>query len=124
MLMKNYKTIDEYLADQPKGNQVLLKQIRKVVNSILPKTKGGEEAIRYGIPTLRYNGKNVLHYAGYKKHIGFYPTSSGIIKFQKEISKYEWSKGAVQFPIDKKLPIVLIGKMVKFRVKDEMAKKK
>lgn len=80
-----------------------------------------EEKISYQIPTFYLNG-NLIHFAGYKNHIGFYPTSSGIKAFKKELSKYKNSKGSVQFPLDEKLPLALIKKIVKYRVKENLNK--
>lgn len=76
------------------------------------------EDMKYGMPTLTLNGKNLVHYAAYANHIGFYPTPSALVAFKKDIEKYNNSKGAVQFPIDKPLPLALVTKMVKFRVKE------
>lgn len=119
--MKNYKNIDQYIKSFSKSEQEKLKQMRDLVLKLVP---SGEEAIRYGMPTLRLNNKNLLHYATFKNHFGFYPAPSGIKAFQKELSKYVTSKGAIQFPIDKPLPINLIIKIVKFRVKEELLKSK
>lgn len=111
--MKDYKNISEYIKAFPKDVQIKLRDIRAVMKKVAP---DGEEAIRYGMPTLRIGGKNALHYAAYAKHVGFYPTPSGIKKFQKEIGKYVSSKGAVQFPLDKPVPMSLITKISKFRI--------
>lgn len=119
--MKNYKNIDSYIAGQPKVQQDLLKILYKNIKKQIPRA---EEAIRYGMPTFRLNNKNILHFAGYKNHIGFYPAPSAILKFAKELSIYKTSKGAIQFPIDKSktlkqnLPLPLINKIIKFRVKE------
>lgn len=118
--MKTYKTIDEYIKSFSKEEQENLKQMRALVLKLVPR---GEEAIRYGMPTLRLNNKNLLHYASFKNHFGFYPAPSGIKVFQKELSKYKTSKGAIQFPIDKPLPKSLITKIVKFRVGEVLIKK-
>lgn len=118
--MKTYKTIDEYIKSFPKSEQENLKQMRALVLKLVPH---GEEAIRYGMPTLRLNNKNLLHYASFKNHFGFYPAPSGIKAFQEELSKYKTSKGAIQFPIDKPLPKSLITKIVKFRINEVLIKK-
>jgi uncharacterized protein YdhG (YjbR/CyaY superfamily) len=107
-------TIDNYISIFPSKTQTKLKQIRKTIKEIVPEAT---EKINYGMPTFYLNG-NLVHFAAYKKHIGFYPTPSGIKKFEKQISKYKYSKGAVQFPLDKNLPIALIKKIVKFRIKE------
>ncbi len=116
--------IDEYIAAFPKDVQKTLQQLRITIQKAAPKA---EEVISYQMPAFKQNGV-LVYFAAYKNHIGFYPTASGIRVFKDEISGYKNSKGAVQFPIDKPLPIQLISKMVKFRVKEnlekEQAKKK
>ena len=114
----DYSNIDEYIALFPTDVQATLRKIREVIKGAAP---GAEEAIRYGMPTFRLNG-NLVHFAAYKTHIGFYPTSSGIAEFQKELSKYEISKGTVRFPLDATIPYELIERIVKFRVNENMAK--
>ncbi|HEX9649834.1 MAG TPA: DUF1801 domain-containing protein [Cyclobacteriaceae bacterium] len=118
MKMIKAKDVDAYIAGFPNNTQKLLKQIRATVKKAAPKAV---EAISYGMPVLKLNG-NLVYFAAYKFHIGFYPSSSGIRTFEKEISKYKWSKGAVQFPIDKPMPLSLITKIVKFRVRENLAK--
>lgn len=113
--MKSYKDIDSYIKTFPNDIQVILKKIRGTIKKVAPKAV---ETISYGIPTFDLNKKHIVHFAGYKKHIGFYPTSSGVEAFEKEISKYKWSKGTIQFPIDKPIPFGLITKIAKFRVKE------
>lgn len=120
MNMKTYKTVDEYIKSFPKGVGATLKTLRALFKKLAPK---GEEAMKYGMPTLRLNNKNVLHYAAYEKHIGFYPTPSGVKAFEKDLGKYKFSKGAIQFPIDKPLPMGLITKIAKFRIKEVPVKK-
>lgn len=114
--------IDEYIARFPKEIQQLLEEVRATVHKAAPAAK---EAIKYAIPTFTLNG-NLVHFAAFKNHIGFYPTPSGIDAFKKELSVYQSAKGSVQFPIDKRLPLTLIGRMVKFRVQKnrETVKKK
>jgi uncharacterized protein YdhG (YjbR/CyaY superfamily) len=114
----DYSNIDEYIALFPTDVQATLRKMREVIKGAAP---GAEEAIRYGMPTFRLNG-NLVHFAAYKTHIGFYPTSSGIAAFQKELSKYEISKGTVRFPLGTLIPYELIERIVKFRVKENMAK--
>ncbi|MET3876260.1 DUF1801 domain-containing protein [Chitinophaga sp. OAE865] len=116
--MKTVSTIDQYIAGFPEETQALLQQIRAAIRAVAP---DAGEKISYGIPTFTLNG-NLVHFGGYKQHIGFYPTSSGIKAFEKELSVYKGSKGAVQFPLDKPLPIALIKKIVKFRVEESKAK--
>ena len=112
------KNIEEYISYFPPEIQIKLRQIR---NSIRKAAPAAAEKISYAIPTFRLNG-NLVHFAGYKNHIGFYPAPSGIKNFQKELSAYKCSKGAVQFPIDKPLPLGLIAKIVKFRIRENALK--
>lgn len=112
------KSIDEYIAGFPRDVQEILKQMRTTIKKIAP---DAEEAIKYGIPTFVLNG-NLVHFAAFKNHIGFYPTPSGIEAFKDELSRYESTKGSVQFPSDQPVPISLIEKIVKFRVKEARAK--
>ena len=115
-----YSTIDEYIASFPHETQNLLEQVRATIKKAAPEAK---ETISYAIPTFTLSG-NLVHFAAFKNHIGFYPTSSGIEAFKKELSVYEGAKGSVQFPIDKPLPLDLISKIVKFRVNEKQAAKR
>jgi uncharacterized protein YdhG (YjbR/CyaY superfamily) len=108
--------IDEYIAGFPEEVQEILEKIRTTIRKAAP---NAEETINYGIPTFTLKG-NLVHFAGFKKHIGFYPTPTGIEKFKKELSVYEGAKGSVQFPLDKPIPYGLISKIVKFRVKENL----
>ena len=112
------KTIDEYIAAFPKDVQETLEKVRATIRKAAPEAK---ETINYGIPTFTLNG-NLVHFAAFKKHIGFYPTPSGIEKFKAELSGYEGAKGSVQFPLDKPIPYDLISRIVTFRVKDNLEK--
>lgn len=112
--------IDSYIADFPKEVQKLLQQLRTTINKAAP---GATETIKYAIPTFYLNG-NLVHFAAYKNHIGFYPTPSGIKKFEKELSHYKGAKGSVQFPIDAPLPLDLVKKIVAFRVTESMQNSK
>ena len=114
------KTIDEYIAQFPKEVQELLEKMRTIIHKAAPKA---EEAMAYGIPTFKLNG-NLVHFGGYKSHIGFYPAPSGIEAFKKELAKYEGSKGTIRFPLDKPLPVTLITQVVKFRVAKNLEKVK
>ena len=118
-MMKNYKNINEYIKSFPKDVQKDLVLLRNTIKKLVPK---GEEAIRYGMPTFRLNDKNLLHFAAYEKHIGFYPSPSPIVAFKKELAKYKTSKGAIQFPLDKPLPMPLIVKIIKYRIKESVNK--
>ena len=83
-----------------------------------------EEAIRYGIPTFRQDGNNLVHFAAFKDHLSFFPTSSGVAKFQKELSSYKLSKGTIQFPLDKPVPYDLVERITRFRAGEIREKKK
>lgn len=124
MISKNvkYETIDEYISLFSSSAQELLISVFITIKKVAPKS---EEAISYGIPTLKLNGKNLVHFAGYEKHVGFYPGSKAVLKFAKEIATYKSAKGSIQFPIDKKMPLSLISKIVKFAVaENELRSKK
>ncbi|MEI7013435.1 iron chaperone [Leptospira licerasiae] len=107
-----FQSIDEYIKTFPKEVQSILQELRKVIRETAPEAS---EKISYQIPTFYLNG-NLVHFAAYKNHIGFYPGASGIAKFKKEIDNYKNAKGSVQFPIDQPLPFDLVRKIVKFRV--------
>ena len=108
--------VDEYIAGFPKDTQKMLKQLRETIIKAAP---GAEELISYQMPAYKYHGA-LVYFAGYKNHIGFYPTASGIEAFKKELSVYKGAKGSVQFPLDKPLPLQLISKIVKFRMKENL----
>ena len=110
--------IDEYIAGFPDDVQVLLQIMRQTIKAAAPKA---EEAISYQMPTFKLYG-NLVHFAGYKNHIGFYPAPSAIKEFEEELAKFKNAKGSVQFPLDQPLPISLIKPMVKYRVKKTMEK--
>ena len=118
MRMQSYKNIDEYIKAADKNAQKWLREFRKLIHELAPR---GEEVIRYGMPTLQIDGKNVLHYAAMKRHFGFYPAPSGIKAFESDLKKLgiDYSKGCIRFPYTKPLPLPLIKKIVKFRVKEE-----
>jgi uncharacterized protein YdhG (YjbR/CyaY superfamily) len=111
MKMKEAANIDDYIADFPEDVQKKLNQIRSAIRKAIPKA---EEAIKYGIPTYVLNG-NVVHFGGFKNHIGFYPAPRGIEAFRKELTVYEGSKGTIKFPLDQPLPTALIARISKFR---------
>ena len=110
--------IDEYIARFPTDVQKRLKQVRKTVRTNAP---DAVETIRYGIPTLQLGG-DLVHFAAFKSHIGFYPTPSAIVKFEAELRDYESAKGSIKFPLDQPMPLDLIAKMVRFRVQETLAK--
>ena len=115
---QKFQTIDEYIKTFPKDTQKILESVRQAIKNAAPKA---EEAINYQIPTFKLNG-NLVHFAAFKNHIGFYPGSKAIKDFQKDLTKYKSSKGAVQFPIDKPMPLSVIQKIVKQRVKENSIK--
>ena len=118
--MKTFANINEYVLSFPKEIQMLLEQMRMTIQKAAP---NATESMKYGMPTFELMG-NLVHFAAYKHHIGFYPAPSGIIAFKDELTKYVTSKGAIQFPIDKKLPLALVTKITKFRVKESHEKAK
>lgn len=118
--MKSFKNIDEYIKNYPKEVQALLKQLRATIRKAAPRA---EEAIKYGIPTFVLNG-NLVHFGGFKKHISFFPAASGVKEFKNELSAYTTTKGTIQFPLEKKLPLGLVARIVKFRVKENLSKNK
>lgn len=112
------QNIDEYIAGFPRDIQEILEKMRKTIRDAAP---DAEEAIKYQIPTFTLKG-NLVHFAAFKHHIGFYPAPRGIEEFKEELSAYEGAKGTVRFPLDKPVPFDLISKIVKFRVKDNLEK--
>jgi uncharacterized protein YdhG (YjbR/CyaY superfamily) len=117
---KQFNTIDEYIGTFPEDVQRILKKMRQTIHDAAPEAV---EAISYQIPTFKLNG-NLVHFAAFKNHIGFYPTSSGIVAFKKELSSYPGGKGSVQFPVDKPIPYDLVKKITLFRVKETLEKTK
>lgn len=117
--------IVQFISNYPPKVQTILQKIRAVIRKSAP---GAEEAMAYGIPTFKLNGRNLVHFSAFKEHIGFYPAPSGIAKFKKELSAYEGAKGSVKFPLSKPIPYALIGRITQFRIKEMMgqtpAKKK
>jgi uncharacterized protein YdhG (YjbR/CyaY superfamily) len=116
--MNPAKSIDDYIGRHSAGVQKVLRQMRRTIAAAAP---DAEEAISYQMPTFKLHG-NLVHFAAWEKHIGFYPAPSGITKFKRELSAFESSKGAVQFPLDEPLPTALIAKIVRFRVAENTAK--
>jgi len=121
-IFKPPKTIDEYISTFPPDVQEILQNLRKLIHEIAPDAK---EAMAYGIPTFTLD-ENLVHFAGFEHHIGFYPTPAGIEAFKKELSIYKHAKGSVQFPLDKPIPYDLVREIVEYRVKEvrEGVKKK
>jgi uncharacterized protein YdhG (YjbR/CyaY superfamily) len=117
---KRYNSVEEYLGDQPKETREILEGLRETIRRAAPQAR---ERISYNMPAYDLNGV-LVYFAGYKAHIGFYPTGSGIAAFQKDIAGYESSKGAIRFPLDHPLPNTLITRIVKYRLKENLEKAK
>jgi uncharacterized protein YdhG (YjbR/CyaY superfamily) len=113
-----FSTVDEYIAQFPESTQDLLKQMREWIKETAP---DAEEYIGYGMPAYKWRGA-LVYFAGYKKHIGFYPTGSGITAFEHKLTFYKSSKGAIQFPLTQPLPEALIKEIVKYRVQQNSEK--
>src|SRR5262245_50140561 len=110
--------IDEYIAGFPTDVQRILQEIRSIIRKAAP---DAEEAVKYRMPTFVLNG-NLVHFAAFEKHIGFYPTPTGIQAFKDELSAYHNAKGSVQFPLDKPVPFDLVRRIVEHRVKETREK--
>ncbi|RYD82702.1 MAG: DUF1801 domain-containing protein [Sphingobacteriales bacterium] len=117
--MKTAASVEAYIDQFPASTREILKQVRATITKAAPKA---EESISYGMPAYKTNGKPLVYFAGYEKHIGFYATPTGHDAFKKELSVYKQGKGSVQFPIDEKMPLSLITKIVKFRLKENEEK--
>jgi uncharacterized protein YdhG (YjbR/CyaY superfamily) len=111
-------SIDEYIAEFPTETQTMLQELRGIIKASAP---DATERISYAIPTFDLNG-HLVHFAGYKNHIGFYPTSSGIEAYKEELTPYKTAKGSVQFPLGQPLPTDLIRRIVEFRVEGNTGK--
>jgi uncharacterized protein YdhG (YjbR/CyaY superfamily) len=119
--MKNQivvKDIDEYISGQSGEIKPILEKLRQTIRKAAPQS---EEVISYQMPAFKFHGM-LVYFAAWKNHIGFYPVSSGIKAFKKELSAFEVSKGTIKFPIDQPIPFGLISKIVKFRVKENLEK--
>jgi uncharacterized protein YdhG (YjbR/CyaY superfamily) len=117
---RDFQNIDEYIANAPQEVQKKLRELRSVIKAEVP---GAEERIAYGMPTFSQNG-NLVHFAAFMNHIGFFPAPSGIENFKVELAKYKTSKGTVQFPLDEEIPMDLVREIVRFRLKENLAKAK
>lgn len=118
--MTTNKDVDTYISRQPENVQQILQKIRGLVHEIAP---GATEVISYGIPTFDLNGKHLIHFAGFKKHVSLFPTSSGVEVFKDELESYATSRGTIQFPLDKSIPYELIRKITKFRANQILSNK-
>lgn len=114
------KNIDEYIAHFPTDVQTMLEQVRATIKEAAPDAR---ETIKYAMPTFMLNG-NLVHFAAFKNHIGFYATPTGNEAFKKDLSGYKTAKGSIQFPLDRPMPLPLLSKIVKFRVKENLEKSK
>lgn len=116
---KQFKTIDEYISLFPDDVRTILNQVRQTIRAAAPEA---QETINYQMPTFTLNG-NLVHFAGFKNHIGFYPTPTGIEAFKDELSAYKGAKGSVQFSLDQPMPLSLIRRIVEYRVKENSERK-
>ncbi|NTV44525.1 MAG: hypothetical protein HGA67_02395 [Candidatus Yonathbacteria bacterium] len=114
-MQKEYTDIDSYITSFPPDIRAILKKIRRTIKNAAPEAG---ETIAYGMPTFTLHG-NLVHFAAFTHHIGLYPTPSAIKKFEKQLSSYKTSKGAIQFPLDKPIPYNLIEQIVMFRVQEQ-----
>ena len=115
-----FQSIDQYISTFPEDIQLKLKRIREIIQKEAPEAT---EKISYQMPTFYLSG-NLVHFAAFKNHIGFYPTPSGVEAFQKKLEKYQTSKGAIQFPLDQELPVNLIREIVQYRLEENKVKSK
>jgi len=112
-------SIDEYIAEFPAETQVVLEELRALIRASAP---DATETISYAIPTFDLNRRHLVHFAGYEKHVGFYPTGSGVEAFKQELKPYKSGKGSVQFPLGQSLPTDLIRRIVELRVAENTGK--
>jgi uncharacterized protein YdhG (YjbR/CyaY superfamily) len=115
------ENVDDYIKAFPKNVQKILEQVRKTIKEKAP---GAAESISYGMPGYKIQGRPLVYFAGYEKHIGFYATPTGHKKFASELSKFKQGKGSVQFPVGKPIPFDLIARIVEFRVKENSVNQK
>jgi uncharacterized protein YdhG (YjbR/CyaY superfamily) len=119
MAKTQFASIDEYIKTFPPKTRTALTEVRQTIRAAAP---DAVEAISYQMPTFKLEGRNLVHFGGWQSHVGFYPIPSGMEAFAKELSKYKQGKGSVQFPLDEPMPLKLITRIVKFRVKEERAR--
>jgi uncharacterized protein YdhG (YjbR/CyaY superfamily) len=112
-------SIDTYIAGFPVATQTALREVRVVIRAAAP---DATETISYAIPTFDLNGRHLVHFAGYERHVGFYPIPSGMEAFDEELKVFKRGKGSVQFPLDKSMPLDLIRRIVEFRVEENLAR--
>ena len=119
-MITDFKSIDDYIAQQPVNTIPILEKIRQTIRDVVP---DAEETISYQMPAYKYFGM-LVYFAGFKNHIGFYALPSGNAAFQKELASYKVGKGSIQFPLDQPIPYELIRKIVQFRVEENKIKHK
>ncbi len=119
--MKKAADIDGYIAGFPEDLRLKLSKLRNTIRKAAP---GAAEVISYGVPAYRMNGKDIVYFAAFKKHIGIYPAPREAVEFKKELEQFKGGKGTVQFPLGNPLPMSLISRIVKFRVKENLRKAK
>ena len=117
-MQTGFNSIDEYIATFPEDIQMKLQKLCETIKAAAPEA---QEKISYQMPTFYLEG-NLVHFAAYKNHIGFYPTPGGIQAFEKELTVYKKSKGTIQFPLDQPIPYDLVTKVVEVRVQENLAK--
>jgi len=120
-MIKKYATISEYINLKPKKIRDNLELIRMTIKKSAPQAV---EAIKYGMPTFRFRDKNIIHFANFNTHYGLYPGALAIVVFKRDLSQYDCSKGAIRFPLDKRPPIALISRIVKYNLKSVLTKEK
>jgi len=121
MAKTNFKSVDEYIKTFPGNVQKVLRSVRKTIKDVIP---DAEEIISYQIPTFKLNGKYVIYFASWANHVSVYPKPRGNDTLNKQLSKFKGGKGTVQFPLDKPMPLSLIKKIVKYRIKESLEKQK
>ncbi len=119
--VKQFTTIDEYIQTFPPEVQARLQKVRQTIRKAAPQAA---EAISYQMPAFKLHGKNLAYFAGYKRHIGFYPVPSGVAAFKKELAPFVQGKGSVQFPLDRPLPYELVRRIVAYRLKEILGNRK
>lgn len=117
-MRKTYASIDEYISEFPAEVQQILQKVRLTIHEAAPQA---QEAISYQMPTFKLHG-NLVHFAAYAHHVGFYPASSGIERFARELSRFKTSRGTIQFPLDSPIPNELIARITRFRVEENLAR--
>lgn len=117
---KKVASIDEYIAGFPENVQALLIEMRQIIQAAAPQAT---ETIRYDMPTFQINGKNLVYFAAFKKHIGFYPAPQSVDAFKERLSAFNGTKGGVQFPLDKPIPADLVTDITKYWLEQRTKKK-